>query len=229
MENKIEKVQDLVDLIDKIGQKSFLYRGQSKHEYGLTPSLGRYSDKAKKRGFDLDSKCEHALSIFQSELPEYYGKQLNSEMELLALAQHHGLPTKLIDWSLSPLIALYFAVEKSSKQDAALFVLDTNKAKLNWRHDRNYQQQEAEELDSFIYMPRHVTTRLKSQQGVFTYHKDYSKDQGDLEFITKYIIPGKYVNSIRFQLLCLGITEKVVYSDLDGFCRDLKFSHFHGF
>lgn len=229
MKNKIEKVQDLVDLVDRIEQKGFLYRGQSKHEYGLTPSLGRYAGKAKERDFDLDFKCEHALSIFQSELPEYYGKQLNSEMELLALAQHHGLPTKLIDWSLSPLIALYFAVEKNLSQDAALFVLDTNKAELKWFHDRNYQHQKEDELDSFIYMPRHVTPRLKSQQGVFTYHKNYQKDQGSLEFITKYIIPGKDVSSIRFQLLCLGITEKVIYSDLDGFCRDLRFSHFNGF
>ena len=56
---------------------------------------------------------------FKHLLPPYLGEIenkeyiLNSDLSLILLAQHYGLPTRFIDWSLNPLVALYFSVESS--------------------------------------------------------------------------------------------------------------------
>ncbi len=107
--------------------------------------IGRYRNEFVYRGvFDVDFKlisklqriCAHDLSLEKNILRNFikYGyaelKETDSIYQKLALGQHHGLPTRLLDWSYSPLVAAHFATQNIEKydRDGAIYCLDVEKA-----------------------------------------------------------------------------------------------------
>ncbi len=221
----IKSVQEFTNLIDGY-DAGYIFRGHGRESYTLIPSIGRFSKKATERGYDLYQKEGASLAIFESEYLQYE-KPLptGKKWEVISLAQHHGLPTRFMDWSLSPLIALYFAVENNSGENAAVYSLYTEK----WLYTEELNNRDPFGIEEpWVYMPSHVSPRLRAQRGVFTIQPNITEELS-MPGITKILIDKDYVNSIKWQLHKLGISAKTIYPDLDGLCSDLKWSHFSGF
>ena len=111
---KVKTVQSLETYISHVerlraNRKGRLwYRGCGKVSYELKPSL--YRHKRTKSIEDLMLLEKNLMARFQQRSIPFHSRALNDPWEWLFFMQHYGVPTRLLDWSESPLMALFFAV-----------------------------------------------------------------------------------------------------------------------
>lgn len=113
------------------GKRRLYFRGQSKRAiegYPLTPSVARYKHLGSLSLPEREQKECEVLETFSNHLLTYVQHRPLTAWEELAIAQHHGLPTRFMDWTTNPLVALYFAVRNTGgrKEDSAVYVLISN-------------------------------------------------------------------------------------------------------
>ena len=104
-------------------RSNFVYRGVSDKRFGLSPKLNRV--------------CAHKLEL-ESSLLRNFRKYAYADIgnntsfwQLLSLAQHYGLPTRLLDWTYSPLVAAHFATENIEEYDKDGVIWCVNFVKMN--------------------------------------------------------------------------------------------------
>ena len=99
--------------------EALLFRGQSNQDYELMPSLGR------NRNYPCDctifNEERNLIEMAKFKMPEVFHKDL-LPIELLALLQHHGIPTRLLDVTQNALVALYFACVGNDDKDGEVIV-----------------------------------------------------------------------------------------------------------
>ncbi|MBA4147574.1 MAG: FRG domain-containing protein [Verrucomicrobia bacterium] len=117
-----KSIGELIDLLKRgsIGKSTVWFRGQSVAKWKLQPSIMRPPHSFDDEVVLLKRFKQNAVSLMDA-VP-------TSEADWLFLMQHHDVPTRLLDWTESPLVSLYFAVgpsgdSKHDSEDAALWCL----------------------------------------------------------------------------------------------------------
>jgi hypothetical protein len=184
---------------------SWYFRGVSSKKYPLVPKIGRPNGKS-----SYDKKIErHALEEFKRAAVPHLAFQPANQLQWLSLAQHHGLPTRMLDWSLSPLVAAFFAVEDyRNDDDACVFAYSTKVMLAGDRDPFNL------EFVSF-YRPPHITARIPAQHAAFSIHP-----KPDAAFkppgLMRLCIPSELKADFLHQLRLFGITRATLFPSLDG-------------
>ncbi|MFQ5895797.1 MAG: FRG domain-containing protein, partial [Nitrospinota bacterium] len=183
----------------------YVYRGLSNYSYELKPGIGRII-KDRNDGCPQFSSFQPALerNIFQEfkdRAAAHFPDSERSDMEWLVLARHHFLPTRLLDWTWSPLVAAYFAVEDDlDKCDAAIVRVKLGEfwVRQSWDKFDPF----AIEEDCFYY-PKFSSPRIIAQSGLFSIHpKPNQKFEAKSD---RYKIKGSFRRELKTRLAFLGI------------------------
>lgn len=217
METKnIHSLEDYLGELYLFPETDF-FRGQSSIDYKLIPSIGRmFNDGNEDALLTFEKKI---FEDFKRKFSQYTEHRPQNDTEFLYLAQHYGLPTRLLDWTYNPLIALYFACNKNFDKDGVVFqcmpfsrnIFDINK------HD----------IFSFpsvtILQPNLTDIRYKNQNGLFIlYPEPWIENTNNINF--KYIIPYNSKKTILSKLMKIGITKSFILPSLDSLCEDIVYS-----
>src|SRR5690606_4291670 len=100
---------------------SYWFRGQSNIDWVLSPSALRY-DKQELRDKALGVVQDEFLRFSYNKLPN--PPALSDRLAWAGLAQHFGLPTRFLDWTQNPAIALFFCVNENVDTDGAVYLMN---------------------------------------------------------------------------------------------------------
>ena len=253
-------VASLGDLIDKVtptepdpqtGRRrdSGIYRGDADARWPLLTSLDKLGGALpphSKAGLE-----EHILRNFLRYSRPYLPHPEN-DWEVLVTAQHHGLPTRLLDWTYSPLVAAHFAtLEGDAAADRVVWRLD-------WKRVHQFFKLPElafliEDLQGILGGDRPLTPwtlfsaprnakpfacmleppslnpRIVAQSATFTLCSDkhqsfdsFLEKHGLGSALTKFIIPAKETARFRDQLDLVDVDERRLFPDLDGVAAEMR-------
>lgn len=229
-EASVSSFADFNALLTSTFEYGCVFRGVPDSQFQLIPRVGRQldvytslgatvADLLEDEGKAFDMFCEEGASLFPSFAV--------SAIDLLGIAQHHGLPTRLLDWTYNPLVALFFATNSTRDLPGAVYALSNTRTSIPWLKD--FELLEPLKIKGIHgYIPKHVSRRVTGQRGLFTIHGDPTT-AFDSPFVTKIIVEAAGKNNMLKVLKWYGITDHALFPGLDGLARFIASTAFRNF
>jgi hypothetical protein len=208
--------------------KKYIFRGQGNSNWPLKSNFDRtYSNE---QAGSREQLAKELIQEFFEDCERYSPwRYVVSDPRVLAMAQHHGLPTRLLDWSFSPYVAAYFAFswfmfEKSRMEhegNVAIWVLNVAEV----------QRKAPEGQLQIISVQDYENERLGNQYGLFTYLKT---NEGSLEeyltskpvnlskALARLELPRGCARDALQDLILMGIHHATIFPGREGIAQTIK-------
>ena len=201
------------------GGAGYWFRGQADSDWPLLPKAGR------ENFFLPDNRDLGRFNAWRQDAFPYLNISIDNDFEMLAYAQHHGLATRLLDWTANPLVAAYFSVSTHPEKEGLIFCYSPDKF-----IDLKSAELSQEHLHGAGLVTRAFDGRMLNQKGLFTMHSppDAFLEIQPLSFmpdmanLTVLAIPSALKGELRKRLSDYGITEHFIYPDVDGVARHIN-------
>lgn len=230
------------------GSNHWIFRGVANVSYGLLNSLERELS-ANQNWKDAPAKAERlVISEYKKRAHHYLPDLLREtpDVEWLALMQHHGAPTRLLDWTRTPYVALFFALRGAvlSSENPAVWVLNLNHCEFAARTSfqkalRLKDLPRTEDLFAlslkkalpvvFPIEPQRANARLAIQQGVLLYPGDVAKSFDEnlsgcvgMDDLLRLEIDRKLIEVGLHRLHMMNINNATLFPGIDGFSASMK-------
>lgn len=241
--NEIRSWSDLSKLIEhfsKYNGHDWLFRGTTSSFHSLLPKVGRprkpkpLPEEPLRRMQYTQNDEQAVFDMFKGAARAYVTNYPVDDLEWLALAQHYGAPTRLLDWTSGLLVAMWFALEKSgfretfieSKKtfelkphDAALWVIRGLSSASN-----NDRKNPFAVTETKFYRPPHISPRIGAQQSVFTLSPNPTKNLQHMELV-KFTIKSSACFQLRKRIDACGINQSSLFPDTQGLGEHLAWRY----
>jgi hypothetical protein len=217
----IRSVADLLGVINRDNQSDWIFRGHSSSFWSLEAGVHRLNSDAAADLESLINQERRLLSEFKRRARTFLQSPPSSNWEWIVLAQHFGLPTRMLDWTENPLVALYFSVRDRQElsNDGMLYA---------YRH--GVQEIDIESAsDPFaierieLVRPPHLDQRVIVQRSIFTAEPPrYDKSSGEVSNLRYWYVSVKHKAEMRRELAKLGISESSLFPGLASLAAELK-------
>jgi FRG domain len=232
------QIENLAEFLTVLGMTGVLWcRGHEDLRYDLVPSALRYTtEELRNAALNLMVDFRRLGEIKLARPPRW-----DEEFRWVQIAQHYGLPTRLLDWTESPTVALYFA-SQNPQADGGVYVMnpvDLNRASFPRRPRILDQHQDARILEQYLRLSGSATVkkklktvainpvwnseRLMAQKGVFTLHgTEFHLDSDQAPSLVFIPVLREFKLHLQRDLDRIGIDEMSMFPELEHTCRFLK-------
>jgi hypothetical protein len=244
-EISISSWDELVTLTAELD--GWAFRGQQDVRWALLSSLSRYLEAFVPDRSTWRTREERAIRIFRRKAHNYLldSSVLDNDLRCIALMQHHGAPTRLLDFTKSAFVAAFFAME-NAVTDAAVFALNTpnlwnatpsrkpnlSRDEIDPRKKGNFEKYFLGNDSQVIWIgePTEMDIRLVAQSGTMvvpgvldrSFHEILDHYPSKSTLIKKIILPRNMRDEAMKALYRMNITNATLFPDLDGLARSMR-------